>query len=82
MGGCVSLNYCNRGGSQSNSSGRSGRRRRNRRDLVECNSGGGNGGGENTDAVVLQSSGNVQLQRSPSFSNMPSTNGDNMVFSL
>lgn len=81
MGGCVSLNYCNRGGSQSNSSGRSGRRRRNRRDLVECNSGGGNGngGGENADTVVLQSNGNAQLQRSASFSNMPSTNGDNMV---
>lgn len=72
MGGCMSLNYCNRGGE----GGHSGRRRhRNRRDQVECN--GGNGGGEaETTADVRQQT----THRSPSFSNVTSTNGDNLVF--
>lgn len=76
MGGCLSFNYCNRG-----SEGHSGRRRhRNRRDQVECvagSGGGGGGGGTETDLVVEGRQQNNH--RSPSFSNITSTNGDNLV---
>lgn len=66
----MSLNYCNRG-----SSGHSGRRRhRNRRDQVECN--GGNGGSVESETAESRQPNN---HRSPSFSNITSTNGDNLV---